>query len=74
MKSVYNFKRDPIVIPDDVKNRDHRKFSDDCSPASKKVKVSEDSEVDKFQSKENVEEKIDLDTMLGTFVDTLIDT
>ena len=74
MKSVYNFDKDPIFIPDEVKNRDYTKHANESLPVSKKLKMSETSGEDiQCPSNETLQDNVDLDTMLGTFVDKLID-
>ena len=74
MKSVYNFDKEPVFIPDDVKNREYKRQNDDDAPGTKKLKTSKDSVVESdCKTNEAYEEHVDLETMLGTFVDKLID-
>ena len=74
MKSVYNFDQEAVFIPDDVKNRCYKNRRNDSPPESKKLKISATSANNcDFETEQTPEEHVDLETMLGTFVDKLKD-
>ena len=74
MKSYYPVtKEHPVFIPDEVKNRSYRNKCDDSPPVSKRSKLSTSGKNSDPEGEESHEEHVDLETMLGTFVDKLID-
>ena len=74
MRSFYDFDRDPIFIPDEVKNRRYTKASEDNPTPSKKQKVSDASETCETEGPSSkTKENTDLEAMLGTFVNKFVD-
>ena len=74
MKSFYDFGKEPIFIPDEVKNRGYNKVAEDNPAPSKKQKMADASETyDTKGPSTEAEDNIDLETMLGAFVNKFID-
>ena len=62
LKSMYNLNKEPIFIPEEVKNRKYKSKTDDNPQQVKKQKIVEN------QSQDNGDENVDLETMLSSFV------
>ena len=62
LKSMYNLNKEPIFIPEEVKNRKYKAKTDENPQQIKKQKILKD------QSQDNGDENVDLETMLSSFV------
>ena len=62
LKSMYNLNKEPIFIPEEVKNRKYKAKTDENPQQIKKQKILDN------QLQDNGDENVDLETMLSSFV------